>query len=59
MERERNLNLIQTQNIKKMYLKEIEKAKRALLTAKSPREIRALQARIKYLENLLRKTSEE
>jgi len=46
---------IAIENVKKMYLKEIEKAKKALLTAKSPREIKALQQRIKYLESLLNK----
>jgi len=43
------------ENVKRMYLKEIEKAKKALLTAKSPREIKALQQRIRYLESLLNK----
>lgn len=50
---------INFQNIKRMYLKEIEKAKMALLSARTPREIRALQARVKYLENLLKQLPEE
>lgn len=41
------------ENVRRMYLKEIEKAKKALLTVKSPREIKALQQRIRYLESLL------
>lgn len=59
MVREKNLNLIKIQTIKKMYLKEVEKARVALLSAKTPREIRAIQARIKYFEDLLRKLPEE
>jgi len=43
------------ENVKKMYLKEIERAKKALLTATSPRQIKALQQRIRYLESLLNK----
>ncbi|MEM0243001.1 MAG: hypothetical protein QXT34_00905 [Candidatus Aenigmatarchaeota archaeon] len=56
---EKNISVTKVKNVRKMYLKEIEKAKIALLSSKTPREIRALQARIKYLEDLLRKTSEE
>lgn len=60
MEKGKNINnLVSTQVIKKMYLKEIEKARVALLSAKTPREIRALQARIKYFENLLKNLPEE
>ncbi|MEM5828037.1 MAG: hypothetical protein QW197_00830 [Candidatus Aenigmatarchaeota archaeon] len=53
MERLKNLNT-KNEMLKRMYLKEIERAKSALLTAKTPREIRALQQRIRYLESLLR-----
>lgn len=59
MDKERNLNLVKVQTIKKMYLKEIEKARVALLSAKTPREIRAIQARIKYFENLLKQLPED
>ena len=38
----------------KMYEKELERAKRALFTAKSIREIRAIRNRIKFLQKKLK-----
>ncbi|MEM0480957.1 MAG: hypothetical protein QXQ14_02115 [Candidatus Aenigmatarchaeota archaeon] len=44
-----------TKELEKLYEKELEKAKKALLKAKNTREIRALQARIEFLKKILNK----
>lgn len=46
-------------NYEKIYQKELERVKRALFTAKSVREIRALRNRIKFLQKMMNKKSKK
>ena len=41
----------------KVYERELQRARSALLTAKSVRELRAIKNRIKFLEQMVGKTS--
>lgn len=41
----------------KVYERELQRARNALLTAKSVRELRAIKNRIKFLEQMLGKAS--